>query len=57
MRHLGPSFWSKLDADVRDSLSLSSFENKIRNTDLECAMNNDGNCCELCSSLKYTFFN
>ena len=31
MRHLGPSIWSKLDAEVIASANLSSFKNNIRN--------------------------
>ena len=50
MRDLGLSILSKLDADVRYSPSLSSFKNKIRNMDLESAVDNDSNCCKLYSS-------
>ncbi len=50
MRHLGPSIWSKLDAEVIASANLSSFKNNIRNVDLASLLDNNSNCCKLCSS-------
>ena len=49
IRYLGPTLWSKLSSSVRASPSLDSFKNKIKKHNLSSIINNNTNCCSLCS--------
>ena len=50
IRYLGPYIWSKLNVDLRSSPSINSFKMKIRKLDLSKILENNINCCKLCSS-------
>ena len=50
IRYLGPVLWSKLGPEVRQSETLHSFKNRIRQINLGALL--DGQChCTLCDSL------
>ena len=50
IRFLGPYIWTKLTLTVRESPSLQSFKRNLRKLDLSAILNNNDNCCSLCST-------
>jgi hypothetical protein len=49
-RYFGPVLWSKLHSDIKSSSSLAIFKNMIRKLDIESMLDNNCNCCILCST-------
>ena len=50
LRYQGPLMWSKLSAHLRELPTLELFRTNIRKIDLASQMQNNINCCNLCSS-------
>jgi len=50
IKYLGPMLWSKLDIEIRNSNSLSSFKNTIRKKNLEALLEEGCHNCPLCSN-------
>ena len=49
IRYQGPLLWSKLIRKTRELPSLHSFKANIRKIDLASKLDNNSNCCNLCS--------
>ena len=49
IRYLGPFIWAKLSTSLRTAPSLESFKSNIRKLDLSGLLENNANCCSLCS--------
>ena len=49
LRYLGPVLWSKLNRDIKSKTTLKSFKKCIRKIDIANILDNNVNCCELCT--------
>ena len=50
IRYLGPLLWTKLSKDLKNSPTVATFRTKIRKLTLSDYIENNSNCCKLCSA-------
>ena len=50
LRYFLPMLWSRLPSEIKNSISLDVFKNKIRNYDICSLVENNSNCCDICNT-------